>query len=75
MSTCRSVLRPRFVHSFAGKLMMILMLYMREDAAIVRQPIYGLFLGNILTVVMAQIIRFNQTVAVVPGQAVSAGFR
>lgn len=59
---------------FAGKLMMILMLYMREDAAIVRQPIYGLFLGNILTVVMAQIIRFNQTVAVVPGQAVSAGF-
>lgn len=59
---------------FAGKLMMILMLYMREDAAVVRQPIYGLFLGNIVTVVMAQIIRFHQTVAIVPGQTVSTGF-
>lgn len=59
---------------FAGKLMMILMLYMREDAAVVRQPIYGLFLGNIVTVVMAQIIRFHQTVAIVPGQSVSTGF-
>lgn len=54
--------------------MMILMLYMREDAAVVRQPIYGLFLGNILTVIMAQIIRFHQTVAIVPGQSVSTGF-
>lgn len=54
--------------------MMILMLYMREDAAVVRQPIYGLFLGNIVTVIMAQIIRFHQTVAIVPGQSVSTGF-
>lgn len=59
---------------FAGKLMMILMLYMREDAAVVRQPIYGLFLGNILTVVIAQITRFHQTVAIVPGQTVDTGF-
>lgn len=54
--------------------MMILMLYMREDAAVVRQPIYGLLLGNILTVIMAQIVHFHQTVAIVPGQSVSAGF-
>ncbi len=59
---------------FAGKLMMILMLYMREDAAVVRQPIYGLFLGNILTVIMAQLIRFHETVAIVPGQAASTAF-
>ncbi|MCP2154243.1 GGDEF domain-containing protein [Agrobacterium tumefaciens] len=59
---------------FAGKLMMILMLYMREDAAVVRQPIYGLFLGNILTIIMVQIIRFHPTVAIVPGQSVDTGF-
>ena len=28
---------------FAGKLMMILLLYLKEDAATVRQPIYGCF--------------------------------
>ncbi len=38
---------------FAGKLMMILMLYIKEDASTVRQPIYGLFLGNLVTVVVA----------------------
>lgn len=64
----------RLLDPFAGKLMMILMLYMREDAAVVRQPIYGLFLGNILTIIMVQIIRFHPTVAIVPGQSVDTGF-
>lgn len=44
---------------FAGKLMMILMLYLKEDAATVRQPIYGLFLGNILTVAIAWFLQFH----------------
>ncbi|EJL54787.1 diguanylate cyclase (GGDEF) domain-containing protein [Rhizobium sp. CF122] len=44
---------------FAGKLMMILMLYLQEDAATVRQPIYGLFLGNILTVAVAWLLQLH----------------
>ena len=33
---------------FAGKLSMILLVYIREDAAAVRQPIYGLLIGNVM---------------------------
>ncbi|MCX8997845.1 GGDEF domain-containing protein [Rhizobiaceae bacterium BDR2-2] len=44
---------------FAGKLMLILLLYIKEDAETVRQPIYGLFLGNLLTVVLAFILQFH----------------
>jgi diguanylate cyclase (GGDEF)-like protein len=42
---------------FAGKLAMILMLYIREDAETARQPIYGLFIGNLLTVALAAAMR------------------
>ncbi|AIC26969.1 GGDEF domain-containing protein [Rhizobium etli bv. mimosae str. IE4771] len=45
---------------FSGKLMMILMLYLWEDAAAVRQPIYGLFLGNLLTVGIAWVLQLHQ---------------
>ncbi|MBX5021023.1 GGDEF domain-containing protein [Rhizobium lentis] len=45
---------------FSGKLMMILMLYLWEDAATVRQPIYGLFLGNLLTVAIAWVLQLHQ---------------
>ena len=31
---------------FTGKLMLLLMVYIREDAMVVRQPIYGLLFGN-----------------------------
>src|SRR6188508_3326195 len=31
---------------FTGKLMMLLLLYIREDAVVVRQPIYGLLFGT-----------------------------
>jgi diguanylate cyclase (GGDEF)-like protein len=59
---------------FAGKLMMILMLYLKEDAATVRQPIYGLFIGNILTVSIAWFLQFHVTVEVAPGRGVDVGF-
>jgi diguanylate cyclase (GGDEF)-like protein len=59
---------------FAGKLMMILLLYLKEDAAIVRQPIYGLFLGNLLTVGIAQILQAHQVVALPGGRAADMGF-
>jgi diguanylate cyclase (GGDEF)-like protein len=59
---------------FAGKLMMILMLYMKEDASVVRQPIYGLFLGNLLTVAMAQLVQFHQVPELTAGRPLNAGF-
>ncbi len=59
---------------FAGKLMMILMLYIQEDASTVRQPIYGLFLGNLVTLVIAQLLMLHQTVEPAPGQVADMGF-
>jgi diguanylate cyclase (GGDEF)-like protein len=59
---------------FAGKLMMILMLYMQEDAATVRQPIYGLFLGNILTVGIAWVLQFHVPLDMSPGRGADFGF-
>ncbi len=59
---------------FAGKLMMILMLYIKEDAATVRQPIYGLFLGNLLTVGLAQLLQWHAAVAMPGGRSADMGF-
>jgi len=42
---------------FSGKLVMLLLLYIREDAETVRQPIYGLLIGNFLTVALVFIAR------------------
>jgi diguanylate cyclase (GGDEF)-like protein len=44
---------------FAGKLMLLLLVYIREDAVVVRQPIYGLFLGNLLLVALAALMRLH----------------
>jgi diguanylate cyclase (GGDEF)-like protein len=59
---------------FAGKLMMILLLYMKEDASTVRQPIYGLFLGNLLTVGIAQILQAHPMVTLPGGRPADMGF-
>lgn len=59
---------------FAGKLMLILMLYIKEDASTVRQPIYGLFLGNLVTVAMAQLLLLHQTVEPTAAQAADMTF-
>jgi len=59
---------------FAGKLMMILLLYLKEDAATVRQPIYGLFLGNLVTVGLAQLLQLHDVVALPAGRSVDMGF-
>jgi diguanylate cyclase (GGDEF)-like protein len=52
------LISPGSTVMFAGKLAMILMLYIREDAETVRQPIYGLLVGNFLMVALAGILRF-----------------
>lgn len=44
---------------FAGKLIMLLLVYIREDATAVRQPIYGLLLGNFLMVALILLMRFH----------------
>jgi diguanylate cyclase (GGDEF)-like protein len=59
---------------FAGKLMMILLLYIKEDAATVRQPIYGLLLGNLLTVGLAQILQAHSAVTLPGGRTADMGF-
>ena len=44
---------------FTGKLMLLLLLYIREDAVVVRQPIYGLLFGNVLLFALAFVMRHH----------------
>jgi hypothetical protein len=59
---------------FTGKLMMLLLLYVREDAKVVRQPIYGLLFGNVLLFALAFVMRQHTLVPLVPGRAADFGF-
>ncbi|MFD1703030.1 diguanylate cyclase [Methylopila henanensis] len=61
------LLSPGSTVLFSGKLMMFLLLYVREDAETVRQPIYGLMIGNLLLVGLALILRQHETLAPLPG--------
>ncbi len=53
---------------FSGKLAMLLLLYVKEDAETVRQPIYGLLLGNFLIVALTLVLRLHETVPVMGRQ-------
>ncbi|MBD8892982.1 GGDEF domain-containing protein [Roseibium litorale] len=68
------IISPGSTVMFSGKLLMILLLYIREDAAVVRQPIYGLLIGNFLIVGLVMILRNHNTVSVVPGHVPDIGF-
>ena len=61
------LISPGSTVMFSGKLMMFLLLYIKEDAETVRQPIYGLLVGNCLMVVLALILRLYGSVAELPG--------
>jgi diguanylate cyclase (GGDEF)-like protein len=52
---------------FSGKLAIILLLYIREDAETVRQPIYGLLVGNFLMVALVLTLRLYGPPAALPG--------
>ena len=54
---------------FTGKLMLLLLVYIREDAKVVRQPIYGLLIGNLLMVALAALMRHHALVAARPRPA------
>ncbi|HEV7246704.1 MAG TPA: GGDEF domain-containing protein [Shinella sp.] len=68
------VISPGSSVLFSGKLMMILLLYVKEDAAVVRAPIYGLLAGNFLTVGLGFFLRHHQTIGVVPGRVADLAF-
>ena len=68
------VISPGSSVLFSGKLMMILLLYVKEDAAVVRAPIYGLLAGNLLTVGLGFFLRHHQTIGVVPGRVADLAF-
>ncbi len=59
---------------FSGKLAMLLLLYMKEDAATVRQPIYGLLLGNALMIGLVLILRQHAISPLPNGQTPDIGF-
>src|SRR5690349_13133517 len=59
---------------FTGKLMMLLLVYIREDAVVVRQPIYGLLIGNLLMVGLAYLMRNHNLISLAPGRVADFGF-
>ena len=59
---------------FTGKLMLLLLVYIREDAVVVRQPIYGLLVGNLLMVVLAYLMRNHALMALAPDRVADLGF-
>ncbi len=59
---------------FTGKLMMLLLLYIREDAVVVRQPIYGLLFGNVLLFALAFVMRHHTLVPLSSDRAADFGF-
>ena len=62
------IISPGSTVLFSGKLAIILMMYIREDAAVVRQPIYGLLIGNFLMVALVMVLRNHEVVSAVPGR-------
>ncbi|QRG06507.1 GGDEF domain-containing protein [Xanthobacter dioxanivorans] len=50
-------LSPGSVVLFSGKLALLLLVYIREDARVARQPIYGLLLGNLLLIALVALLR------------------
>jgi diguanylate cyclase (GGDEF)-like protein len=61
------LISPGSTVMFAGKLAMILLLYIKEDAETVRQPIYGLLIGNCLMVMLVGILRLSPPPEMVGG--------
>lgn len=68
------IVSPGSTVLFSGKLLMILLLYIREDALVVRQAIYGLLIGNFLIVALVMILRNHDTVVVTGGRSPDLAF-
>lgn len=61
------LISPGSTVMFAGKLAFFLLLYVKEDAEVMRQPIYGLLSGNVLMVALGLILRLYSDPASLPG--------
>lgn len=61
------LLSPGSTVLFSGKLAIILLFYIREDAETVRQPIYGLLIGNFLMVALVATLRLYGPPVNLPG--------
>lgn len=61
------LLSPGSTVLFSGKLAIILLFYIREDAETVRQPIYGLLIGNFLMVALVATLRLYGSPVTLPG--------
>jgi diguanylate cyclase (GGDEF)-like protein len=59
---------------FTGKLMLLLLVYIREDAVVVRQPIYGLLIGNLLLFALAFLTRRHGTESVLANRHADFAF-
>jgi len=59
---------------FSGKLAMLLLLYMKEDAKVVRQPIYGLLFGNALMIGLVLLLRLHEVSPLPNGKSPDIGF-
>jgi len=68
------MMSPGSVMLYSGKLIMILMLYVREDATTVRQLIYGLLAGNSICLAFAYILSFHIVPGAAPGMGVDNDF-
>jgi len=68
------VLSPGSTVLFAGKLLMLLLVYIREDAAVVRQPIYGLLIGNLLSIGFVAVLRLHGIAELAPGRDADMAF-
>ena len=59
---------------FSGKLVMLLLLSIKEDAPAVRQPIYGLLLGNTLMIGLVLLLRLHDVAPLPSGQVPDIAF-
>jgi diguanylate cyclase (GGDEF)-like protein len=68
------MLSPGSTVMFSGKLAMLLLLYIKEDATTVRQPIYGLLLGNALMIGLVLLLRLHEMAPLADGRLADIGF-
>lgn len=68
------MLSPGSTVLFSGKLALLLLLYVKEDATTVRQPIYGLLLGNVLMIGLALLLRQHEMARLADGRLPDIAF-
>lgn len=59
VSVPMGTISPGSVVFFAGKLLMVLLLYVKEDAPTVRQLIYGLLVGNVMIYALGLVLNLH----------------